>query len=379
MTATTSDGLAEAAAIVAEQLAETAIWDRGRCTWLGGTAAARRVIVPLGGDLYDGTAGVALFLAEASACLGEERLGAVALGAARHACEQVGDDEGGLYAGPLGVVLAALRVAHQLDVTALERVARRRLDRWRRRALPSSVPDLMNGWAGVVVALLALPEVPWAVAAAVERGERLLERAERRPAGWSWREPGERGVNLCGLAHGTSGIALALVELFAVTGDERFREAAEQAFAYERSWLLRTGGVWPDLRGVGLRGPFDAPLPGSATWCHGAPGALLARVRARSLGVDADEFEAAQRQTRAIADRILAEGGSGPSLCHGAAGVADALLCAGDAGPAPARLVHEALGSGATSPGLFLGVAGVAHACLRIMSGAVRSVLLVHR
>jgi lantibiotic modifying enzyme len=376
MTATTSDSFAEAAAVVAQRLADDAIWYRGRCTWLGRSGG---VVSALGGDLYDGTAGVAVFLADAAVGLDEERFAAVALGAARHACAHVGDDEGGLYVGPLGVVLAALRVAQRVEDAALQRLARRRLDRWRRRATPSRVPDLMSGWAGVVVALLALPEVSWAVAAARERGRRLVAHAERRPAGWSWREPGERGVNLCGLAHGTSGIALALLELFAATGDATFLEAAEQAFAYERSWLRRTGGTWPDLRGVGLRGPFDAPLPVSASWCHGAPGALLARLRARSLGVDASELGTALEQTREMAGRMLAEAGSGPTLCHGAAGVADVLLCAGEDGATPMRLVHAALAAGETSPSLFLGAAGVAHAGLRVRSGAVPSVLLMHR
>ena len=69
------------------------------------------------------------------------------------------------------------------------------------------------------------------------RGEALLA-ARPRDAGTAGHgRAGAARRHLCGLSHGAAGIGWALLELFAATGDERFRDGAEGAFAYERSWL----------------------------------------------------------------------------------------------------------------------------------------------
>ena len=63
-------------------------------------------------------------------------------------------------------------------------------------------------------------------------------------------------AHLCGVSHGAAGIGWALLELFAATGDERFRAAAIGAFAYERSWLDRVHG---QVAGSAHRRPASWP------------------------------------------------------------------------------------------------------------------------
>ena len=113
---------------------------------------------------------------------------------------------------------------------------------------------------------------------------------------------GHRG-HLCGLSHGSAGIGWALLELFVSTGDERFREAAEGAFAYERSWFDAGSGTWADLRAGGSRRGASRRFrsPAAGTWCHGEAGIALTRLRASAVLGPAtyrDEAELALEATR---------------------------------------------------------------------------------
>src|SRR5262249_40311361 len=96
--------------------------------------------------------------------------------------------------------------------------------------------DIIEGAAGCVGALATLQRcAPSAatLAAATRCGERLLTGAAPMANGVAW--PSHRTpMPLTGFAHGAAGIAWALIELFAMTGDERFRDAATSAIAYER-------------------------------------------------------------------------------------------------------------------------------------------------
>ena len=66
----------------------------------------------------------------------------------------------------------------------------------------------------------------------------------RDDAGWSWNTlEGHAGRDLTGFSHGVSGIAWALLELYAETGEAKFREGAERGFANERQWFNPEQGI----------------------------------------------------------------------------------------------------------------------------------------
>jgi lantibiotic modifying enzyme len=197
--------------------------------------------------------------------------------------------------------------------------------------------DVLAGCAGASVALLRAKRgfggPGWFLDAAIRLGDRLIERADRADFGWSWGEPPRPGSqqkgNLTGFSHGAGGIGWSLFELWRATGEERFRQAGEEAFRYERHWYDPERGNWPDLRDPELSGtPADAPAF-MAAWCHGAPGIALGRLRVWEITGDEACRAEAEAALATTAEHVL----GGPemsqtnySLCHGLGGNCDALL-----------------------------------------------------
>jgi len=406
------DAFLDVAGELAHGIAVSAVWHGDRCNWTGAALPDRahgpRTIASLGADLYGGTSGVALFLAEAGTQLDDDGLRAGARGAIGHALEQARrirpEHRDGFYLGPIGVAYAAARVAGLLGCASVLSGAGELVRDWHADGVRSASADVMSGCAGAVLGLLALDglhEVPWLVAAATRMGDELLARARTGPAGSSWAQPGQPSMHhLCGFSHGAAGIGLALAELFAATGDDRFGRAAERAFDYERSWLDPGTGEWPDLRGVGHAAGHDVPAPTPGSWCNGAAGIALSRLRAAELLGTAAPRRDAELALAACERRcaeLLAHAPRDFSLCHGAAGTGDVLLQA-SAGPDDRRArMAGAIGRhgidhrgpaaaplpcgvphGAT-PGLFLGPAGMGMFYLRLSDPLIAGPLLPSR
>ncbi|HEV3002491.1 MAG TPA: lanthionine synthetase LanC family protein, partial [Solirubrobacteraceae bacterium] len=181
------------------------------------------------------------------------------------------------------------------------------------------------------------------------------------------------------------------------TGDERFLEAGRGALAFESSHFSAEAGGWPDLRVWP-----DQPLPPggafSAIWCHGAAGGALARLRADALDPSPRLRTEAERAVAACRDAAAADPGEGDrTLCHGAAGIGEALLAGAEALGAPdlaraavdlaerhlaaeerGAVPRSGLPSGAETPALMLGSAGFAYHLLRLCApDRVPSVLQV--
>jgi lantibiotic modifying enzyme len=244
--------------------------------------------------------------------------------------------------------------------------------------------DVLSGAAGCAAALLALDAVrssSFALEVATACAEHLLARAVPVPGGIGWRADGLPA--LTGFTHGAAGIAWSLLGVAHRTGDERFREAARAAIAAERALVDPAAGNWPDLRPPDLGGHANADGTPEfmTTWCHGAPGIGLARLRSVALDADAEAWKEA-----AIAARTTRRHGfgGGHSLCHGDLGNLEILVTASER----LGLDRDALGidallgaildsidrdgwvcgvpAGLESPGLMTGIAGTGYAFLRL-------------
>ena len=139
----------------------------------------------------------------------------------------------------------------------------------------------------------------------------------------------------------------------------------------------------------------DAPVPAADSWCNGAPGIALSRMRAAelvgraALRRDADIALAACER---YVDELIASVPDDFSLCHGAAGAADVLLhgVRGQkdlAAQLAARGLELYAGSQTLgfpcgtpvgeTPALLLGLSGIGMFYLRLVDPGVPSPLLV--
>ncbi|HEX8375831.1 MAG TPA: lanthionine synthetase LanC family protein, partial [Geminicoccaceae bacterium] len=199
------------------------------------------------GTLYEGTSGIALFLAELWSATGraDPELARTALGAIRFALDSVAQlPEGsfGLHGGRVGVAYAAAVVGRALDRPGLLDEAVAVLRPAAGRENEDRGLDVIGGGGGAIPALVALsawlpdPELPLSIARRL--GDNLIAAAAHEPEGWGWGTMHGSAVrHLCGYAHGSAGIGHGLLELYLATGDSRYRYAMEQAFLYENAFF----------------------------------------------------------------------------------------------------------------------------------------------
>ncbi|HYP41906.1 MAG TPA: lanthionine synthetase LanC family protein [Chloroflexia bacterium] len=404
---------------IGERICDEAIWHEGRCNWIGAQVAPspgpsgypHLSYRTLGPDLYDGTAGVALFLAHLYAHTGDALVYRTALGAARHALSclarpssEVGP---GAYTGWPGALLATVQVGTLLDKPELLEAVARALRKLEPDCGKGHDLDLFSGNAGAIVALLALrdmlPDGP-TLESITPLGDDLVAQAEVKPDGFSWPSRHSKGRrNLTGFSHGAAGIGYALLKLFHATGERRYQEAAEMAFQYERYWFDTTESNWPDFREVPGRGQSRKRMqaPYHVLWCHGAPGIALSRLYAyQLLGNDIyrEETVVALSTTEAATRDMLKSSTANFSLCHGLAGNAEiadlgrTTLDGHAVGQAELLLKVAAAGietyanrerhwpcgvQGGETPGLMLGLAGIGLFYLRLHDPAIPSVLML--
>ncbi len=397
------------AARIADHLCDTAFHHGDRCTWMGMTQDAEDgsdqvdfTYGTLGPDLYGGSSGVALFLAEACRRSPHRRWRNMALAAIGHALDRLDTipppTRASFYTGEVGIAYAAAMIGRSLERSDLEARSIALLDRLSDAADGDLVADPLTGGTGAIAPLLALATLldrPAFRDLAMRLGRQTVAAATRSDDGWSW--PVAAGIEACrpltGLAHGAAGIGWSLLELGSATGEDEMIEAAHQAFRYENRWFRPSENNWPDFR---EEDGDDAPA--CVAWCHGAPGIGLTRLRAVELGFDAHrkDAEAAIRTTRSsMADRDGWIDGDF-SLCHGRAGLGEVLRYAsrGFGQPAIGELVWEAAAAAAarfaedplgwpcgvrrgSNPSLMIGLAGIGYFFLGLADPARPSVLLV--
>jgi hypothetical protein len=411
-TASSPESPLDSAARIGRALCRQAVWDRegACCNWVGGRIddqAGAPALQALGYDLYGGSAGIALFLAELYSLTSDPEFQRTALGAVARSIRQIErrpDPQAspfGFFSGDLGVAYAACRAGELLELdgagdrvtSVLDRVARAAA-----AAAPGVEMDVIGGHAGAIPALLVLSRndaFRGCREVALVLGEALVRVADRQGPAFAW-PPAARGAPeesrfLTGLAHGASGFGLALMELHAATGRADFLEAARGAFAYEDALFDPGHGNWPDLRPSGLSGSgADPGAPRFAVaWCHGAGGIALARLRAAALDPDRGAAHAATARialatSLAALDRRLEESQGDVCLCHGLSGLAEVVGIAGELSNNAAYrdraaevlsvlvLRHSVkadwptgLVRGGPNPSLMLGTAGIGHALLR--------------
>jgi type 2 lantibiotic biosynthesis protein LanM len=398
---------------VADHLVATAIYGKDDVAWVGMDLVRERnwEIVPLGDDLYGGISGIALFLAYAGANLHNEEYTALAQRAAYTMVRHIvmfGAEMGGTggFKGWGGTLYALTHLALLWDDPRLLSQAHDMVDVLAGLVVEENKFDLTEGAAGAIVTLLAFHHcVPSSktLGVAIAFGEQLVASAQSTTHGVSWANPSldEKPPKLLiGLGHGNAGIALALLKLAAVTGNEHYRVIAQQAIDHERTLFVPQAETW-DERSHAAQfsdAQFSAEertlssVP-QISWFQGVAGIGLARLYALEHLNDPklyDEIEMALQMT-------LTHGfGQSHSLSYGDMGNLEFLLQASQLlNNSPFHMERERMAAmlldsierdgwqcagpkGVEMPGLMLGLAGIGYEMLRLaLPDLVPSVLVL--
>jgi lantibiotic modifying enzyme len=354
-------------------------------------------VAALGPELYGGTAGLGLFLAQLHARREDSAFRETALGAVGQSLSKSDATPPLLarsfYSGSIGIAYAAARIGQLLaeDALVAEGLA------LARRAVATDgnhLLDVIGGHAGAIAPLLWLASLPGGAelqSAVVAFAETLAAAAMTGDDVWRWDNDRACGAGvgatpLCGFAHGASGMGLALIEAGVRFDRDDFVAGGLAAFRYEDGLFDEAQGNWPDLRAP--RGDaLSHRRSFMVAWCHGAAGIGLARLRAlRLLPTQRAVLEAgvqsAVRTTAAAFAEAPEEADASP--CHGRAGLAETLLYAAEVlndRSLAANVVkrwsagsraHDdpaswpcGVASGVNNPSLMLGFAGIGYALLR--------------
>jgi hypothetical protein len=263
------------AVTIGSHLCDTAVVERGGLSWMKKFDGSNDGIGSP--DLYDGSAGVVLYLAALAKATGTTSFADAARGGARWLAGSdwsAGRAAPGLHCGEAGTVITFLRLKEFLGEDAWLSAADIRARRLRGVTLNGL--DLIYGAAGLAVALAEVAEATNDSNHLVEAdraGSILLGSAKTGPGhhGVFWNipsgDPSLAPSPLLGLAHGAAGVALALIHLYRATADERYLTAAEGAgemLLHQAVKGADGGWRWPlTLGGDRLN---------QQAWCHGAAG-----------------------------------------------------------------------------------------------------------
>jgi type 2 lantibiotic biosynthesis protein LanM len=372
--------------------------------WLGDAEVFQ--LVCLGPDLYNGVAGVAVFLAAHAAvtkCAASAELARAGVAylrkslKGRNAARMARALGLGGATGLGSVVYALTLMAKHLDDDSLLADAQVAARLFTDDLIAADKQlDVIGGSAGGILGLLRLyrdTQSADVLARATKCGEYLIGQSRVGPQGrrsWVGQVSGRQA--LTGMSHGAAGFAYALASLSAATGREDFALAASECIAFENSSYDSERQNWPDRRG-------DGEPNWLAQWCHGAPGIGLARLATAKRGAMGANHVVAELLATDVRNALggVERGWPGrlDTLCCGTLGSIEFICEAGSAlgredlrELAAGRLMAVLQTAKATGDyrwnsgkrrfnlGLFRGVAGVGYTLLRHVDRSLPNVLV---
>lgn len=393
--------LMAAAVAVADRIEELAHVEGDEASWLGMAMVEEHgwQLRSLETDLYGGLPGIILFLAYMAEVSGDSKYRDLALRGLPVLRRKIENRRQtihavGAYDGWAGLVYTWTHLGALLERPDLLAEAGEFLEDLAPLIDDDEELDMMRGCAGGILPLLSYHRITGssrALELARRMGDRLIERAEPMEVGVGWKGAACPIQALTGFSHGTAGISYALLELYGATDDASYRDVGLQGLDFESSLFSSQLKNWPDLRGGHNLEKGERIY--MTSWCHGAPGIGLARIRMQRHLVDRD----LSGDIQAAVETTLSNGfGSSHCLCHGDMGNLDLVLEA-------SRVMHDprwqderrtvlarTLGTleehgwrcgvplEAETPGLMSGLAGIGFGLLRQLAvERVPSVLLL--
>jgi type 2 lantibiotic biosynthesis protein LanM len=373
-----------------EILRQRAVADGDGVAWWGKKSLLKAPSIGvLGPGLYDGLAGIAVFLAAMTRVLRDERARDLTVRTVATVRSMVQTHRPsplrsgrtlGIAFGMGGVAYALATVGRLLDDEQWLEIARDAAAWMTPEIIQNDKTfDIMDGSAGAIIALLKLFEVTdeerW-LTLALHCGSYLRERHQSGHLWWT--VPGR--MIRTGMAHGLAGIGFALCRLYRESGETAFKELGLEALRLiDRSYNESRRDWSSEIHelSTGIEESFWC------RWCHGALGIGLAWHEQQSDVISG--LETASFVKRASQGAVENPTRPADTLCCGNFGNVDYLIeVAQDdeqlrslAGSRAAWLIAESRRRGhyefggavdEANLGLFPGISGIGYVILRALS-----------
>ena len=285
-------------------------------------------LVDINTSLYNGSAGICLFLAYLNTVKPQEEFRQAAELALTYSIEKSDRSGIGAFQGTSGLIYLLTHLAKLWNQPTLLDKAIELCAEITPLIGNDEDYDILLGVAGVIPVMIGLSRATSGIGIECAElcAQHLLKKAVFEDGKLSWLcKPDLGRGNLTGFSHGASGIGWALILLGCHTNKSEYITAGLQAFAYETSQFDTKEGNWYDLRSSVVTQQTQTPKF-SYFWCNGAAGIGLSRIASwAALGKTNTELlndaHTALGKTLQSFSRV-----ENDSLCHGRAGNGELLL-----------------------------------------------------
>lgn len=384
--------LYEKALEIAEQIEQTAIWDEKRehVAWMEPVlAGVREEGIRLSqGDyyLYNGTAGIAIFLHAIYKACGKQgelcRAAENTLFDYTDRCledrRKLASESTGAFCGEASICYAYQAMYRITGDTVFLEYAEKHSQLLRELIEEDTAFDLVYGNAGAVLVLCGLYELTFSEAylrLAHTAADILIANVRKQEKGAGWQNRASQAV-LAGMSHGGSGFLPGLAKLGCLLKSTEYEPVLLEVLAYERSLYSDSWHNWADLRQEEGEARWQA-----GAWCHGFGGVAAARLA--SLPYVVGRVKELMEEDLRLAEHgfLMHRRRKGMCLCHGNMGMLLLLESYGKTFPSePLAQVKNALIEAALeelekgnlmpqekyAKGLMSGMSGIGYACLRL-------------
>lgn len=280
---------------------------------------------PCGMYIYDGIAGITIFLAKYIQIYGGDnckisRIYELTLNKMKKyterryqeiKAEKIGRT--GLYDGESSVIYCYLLLYEITGNQEWISWARKHFEVVLRFLSEDKFMDLLSGNAGAIIVSVRLYEITGEekyLEYAVDIESGLWAKGQETGSGYGWK-PENLEVPLAGMAHGNSGFLMAYADLYKITKKPDYLDKIHRLLAYEDALYSEEKKNWLDMR----ESSGERIMNG---WCHGAPGILLVRLKLVDM-LPADE-QVNKDIKRAAQALFYQKTDSKICLCHGMSG-----------------------------------------------------------
>lgn len=324
--------------ITAEQIADRVVLDmemiQGKSQWITLKYGQKESwqFQTMDRYLYDGIAGIAVFLTAFGKVYGMNRYEQIRKNVMQNMFEytdqavedndRLDSNRTGIMNGESSLVYAYLLLNQMCSDEKLLNYAEKHAQVVKKLIEEDHQFDILDGNAGAIIVMVHLYEITGKstyLKIAEQAADKLLSHVRFMKEGIGWVIPGQEHP-LAGFAHGNSGIMLAFARLWKISRKPYYHEVIHQAKKYEDSLYDKVLGNWKDLRTGKVR--KEDENSDIIAWCHGAGGILIAGTAVDSiLGIEVTKDERLQQAEK----RVISQEKREYCLCHGELGNATAV------------------------------------------------------